>query len=281
MIEIIDPVGHAYRFLWIERRYIARLAALPLLVKFGCNLAAEALGYDMNFIRMALLMLPSFFMDGWLLAHIVRFAALGQRWPYQPKNASSATGPSGEMEMLSDRAHGILTGIAAYMLIRFLMTGLLAFLYAAAPHDVLPGATMGEVPGEPPPIVSPAAYLCALLVLFIGLWAFRLVWLYIPAALNVPMLSFLRSLRGTGGSLAMLGLWLIADLPLVVVFLALTSVLVEPFGSLEHTPLPMRAALDGCWSLADTLIGVVTTYAMSIALKPVLSEAWQDDRRTP
>ncbi len=259
--DIISAAGHAYRFLWTERKYLLRLAIMPMVVKLVCQGAVAAFGYETRFVQQALLMLPSYFFDGWVMAHVVRLVLYGQRWPYR-------TGAPPDMASLQDRAQGVMTGAVAYALTRFLLMGLFAAFYASA-------ATAG-MEGPPPGAAGdakPGALIAMIAVLAGMLWSFRLVWLFIPAAANVSIGAFMKRIHGFGTSFYMLGVWLTAFLPLLMLFIGLTAMLTQPFagsGGAAALPAALQIVINLLWVMTDTAIWIVSVFAITFGLRPCL-----------
>jgi hypothetical protein len=259
----VEYTGHAYRFLWDERRYLARLAAVPLAIKLACYLAIEIYGYENALIRHALLMLPSYFLDGWMLSHIVRFALFGQRWPFRMT-------PQHDVRTAQDRAQGLLTGTAAYVVARFLSMGVVALMvglmsFVAPDH---PSAAAG------PATLKTQAFLAVLLVAGASIWGFRLFWLFIPAAANVSMTGVLRRIRGYAISFYMIGTWLIVALPMLLGCFLAASLLALLLGVSRvgaGSPEVDAIMLVGS-AFADTFILIATTFALTLGLRPFLAD---------
>ena len=87
--DAADCAVKAYGFVWGERHYLFKLAVFPLFIKLVCLVTVISMGYQFDFIRQSLLMLPSYFADGWVMSHLVRLIYLDQRWPV-------GAGPSGK-----------------------------------------------------------------------------------------------------------------------------------------------------------------------------------------
>lgn len=256
--DIIESVGHAYRFLWDERRYLARLAAAPIIIKCICQLFIDSYGYETHFIRQALINLPAYFFEGWMLSHIVRFAFYGQRWPHQP------TGPTlqqNDLAVLQDKAHGVLTGTAMYVLIRFLTMGILTALYTLAGPESSEAKQSADH-------INAGSLAIMIAGLAAGVWAFRLLWLYIPAAVGGPVLGFLRNVRGMTISFSLIGAALVCFMPLTFLSALLVSVIVQPYHA-EGIVVPyfIEMMVDLYCACADTAIYILITYALSMGLK--------------
>ena len=116
--DVIEAGGKGYSFAWAERRYLLRLALVPLLIKLVCHTVVLTFEWQTDFMRQALVMLPSYFADGWLMAHLVRLVFLEQRWPFRPTGNKEQ-----DLTVLEDRARGVLSGVLVFALIKFLLAG--------------------------------------------------------------------------------------------------------------------------------------------------------------
>ena len=254
--DIIDSVGHAYRFLWFERRYLLRLALLPMIVKLVCYSAVLAYGYELHFIRRGLVMLPSYFVDGWMLSHIVRYAIFGQRWPFR-----NDAGP--DVGNLQDRAQGILAGTATYVLTRFLLDGLMAVYF-------VPIMAASQVAESAPPPDLPGWVTVFLILMFAGIiWSFRLVWLFVPAAVNYPMRRFLREVRPFMTSFHMIGAWLVTTLPPQLPLAYLSEMFLHNGGGQDALGLSMMAT-KLIWVFSETVTWILSSFAIALIYRPIL-----------
>ncbi len=251
--DITIAAGAGYKLVWAERSYLIKLAAAPFLIKLVCFMVVLLLGWETNFIRQALVMLPSYFADGWLFSHLVRLVFLDQRWPFRP------TGNTGkDMQILQDRALGIMRGMLSFVVIRFLMAGVTAVLYGYSQVAHIEDAQDGGV--------SLLMFVIALASLISFFWAFRLLWLYIPAAVNYPLRWFMRDLGGYFTSWHLIGLWLFCFVPPFFTFGLVFSVLSAAAGDPEGaTGIIFVANLLRV--LLDTLVGVLSTACIAYGIK--------------
>ncbi len=237
-----------------------------------CQMVIDAFGYETHFIRQALIGLPAFFAEGWMVSHIVRFAIYGQRWPYQPQNGT--LGP-GDLAVLQDKARGILAGTAMFVSIRFLALGLFAVIYymASGSPDQPQAAADKAASPEQPFSTGPEGFIGALLLLAASLWAFRLLWIYIPAAAGVPVGAFLNRIRGMGISFSLLGVTLVGFLPLSFLFVIVAATIARPFGGDDHAlPYAVETLLGLGWVMTDTAISIVLTFALTWGLARFMFE---------
>lgn len=205
--DIINAAGNAYTLAWKERPYLLRLAAFPVIIKFVSMVVLMALGLEaVSPLRSSLVLLPAYFAEGWMLAHIVRLVILEQYWPFRPSGDDEK-----DMAALSDRARGILSGMVVFVLIQMIIT--LMWTGGLA------------IPMEEEALAAPdlQTQLMSVAILVFMLWVFRYLWIFIPLAVNYSALDFLKDVSHPKLSLYMVGVWLICAVPgmLVMVFVSM------------------------------------------------------------
>ena len=264
-LDVISSVDFGYRLIWRERRYLLRLAAVPLLVKVICLLILSGFGWEQNYLRMGLVMLPSFFTEGWMLAHITRLVFFDQRWPFR----SSGDRKQDEAVLL-DRAYGVMLGTMFYVVIKFLLAGVVALLAAfqvVAQAD-LAAMSQQAAPAEP----SFLAFLAAVSFLVITAWGFRFMFLYIPAAIGMASDIILRTRQGMLMSLQMMGIWLVSTVPFILVLGIVGSVFLS---GAPEAGAPV--ALDAVWTMVQaaisTVMAAVCTAAIAAALRNMIEKS--------
>lgn len=199
--DLIACVKQAYSLLWAERAYILRLALVPFFIKIICYTLGYYQGGDENMLHLTLYMVPAWLVEGWMLAHVARLVILGQRWPFQP-SGNIAT----DLPVLQHRYRGVMGGLIAFALIQMLIGGWFAMLLKAVPISL-------DAPPEALSLESDQA-LAAFLLLGAGLYAFRFLWLFIPAAAGAALEPIVRILsRGGGMSFRLIGVWIMCSLP--------------------------------------------------------------------
>lgn len=275
--DVTDSAMKGYSLVWQERRYLMRLAAFPLLIKFVCSMTVMMNGYDFDFTKQALLMLPSYFADGWVMSHLVRLIYLGQRWPFRPSGV-----PETDMAMLRDRAGGIMAGTVFFAVIEFLKTGLTGFLVMTAPPGALPGqdgspapvkpgadagSSMGDVVAQAQS--SPYTALAGIVMIIATVWMVRYLWLYIPAAAGFSGRAYLKKVGGLMGSVRLLGVWLICSVPVLVGFVILANILFVPLlgmGPQGLSPLG-EFVMNALRVVVVMAMTMVTTAGMALVIR--------------
>lgn len=265
--DIITVATDAYRKSWEARRYLLRLAAVPLALKLFCfTIASQYLSGNGNYMGFMLIMVPALVAEGWMLAHYARFLILGQTWPFRATGDMNA-----DLAVLAERARGILGGMIVFVLIN-MAVGFLNELVVRTMGPYIP-ATPDAQMVEPPPQI---ALLSVILIGFI-FWGFRLLWLYIPYALNMTIKPYLSGIKGASTSVYMIGLWLMFFIPFMLALKIAAVVIAAP---LSHV---LGAEVGGFISIifsvvTDTLKSLVTTAGMAFALQ-VIFTGTQKQRR--
>lgn len=260
-MDILGLTSKAYRFLIEERQYLARIALVPAVVKLICGAAVAALGYDMNFIRQALIMLPSYFLDGWLVAHVARFALFGQRWPFRETAGTDRS--KGVIHVIRDRAVGVMAGTVMYVTVSFLGMGCFAalYLYGWLPRAVTPDATKD---------MRGIATLFAVTLLLQGT---RQLF-FIVASANVGLRRFFRQPLRLLAVVPLMLLWLTCALPVVFLLVFVVTLVAAPMAGPEGFNQAGPAfLLITCWALIDTIVDILASFAAAQGLKPYLAKS--------
>lgn len=253
--DVIETASDGYQLAWKERGYLVKLAAVPFLIKLVCYGVVMLLGWEQDFTRQAMVMLPSYFADGWLLSHLTRLVLLDQRWPFRPTGNSDK-----DMQVMQDRALGIMRGTLMFAVIRFMMDGVNEILYLFSQAGMEP---QGEE-------MTASMFIAGFVSFTLLIWAFRLVWLYIPAAVNYPVRRFMQELGGYGASWPLLGVWFICFIPLFFVH----GLLISLFGMVTQQSsvspeIILFAAFFG--KLRDTAVGILATTGIALGLRQYYS----------
>lgn len=260
MFDIIEASGYGYRLGWQEKRYLARLATIPTLIKWISIffiLKADWEGFN---LKPTLLLLPSFFADGWMYSHYARLIFLDQRWPFRPSGDTGA-----DRQELMERAHFLMAGTLTFVLFHFLMGGV--FICGLALFSQ--GAHLAQA--QPPQMPTPLA-LMMLMSAVLSLWFFRFLWFYIPAALGYSLQQCRRDLHGMMTSVLMLFTMLICYVPLWVVQHIVESVAsgYDPAHP-ENWPATILLFISMIESICDTAVGLILTGAMAYAFYEMIS----------
>ena len=244
----------------IEHETVGRMAVLPLLIKLASFLFVTFLSIDHEkFLLQGVLLAPAYFAEGWLMAHLVRLAFFGEREiiPLRLLSNSRALVMAG-----GSRARGILAGAIIYLLIKLSVMGFWALMVASGGTDK---------PPEIDPAYTADVYLAAMIMLIGMIWAFRFVWIYIPAALDFSVADFLKSIKGFRSSFSMIGVWILCYLPLALLLKMAMQTITAVFPETEGVDMH-DYSLAGTTAIMETIIGIVATIAMTFAISSLYKE---------
>ncbi len=259
-INIVQSTLMGYKTVWEERHYVLKLALIPVLIKFVCTIAIYTLEIDILSLRHILIMLPSYFAQGWMIAQFLRTLLTGERWPIQISNTPTAE----EIIFIVWRAQGILAGILGFVLIIMIQGGFVVFL-----SDIREALELN--PNKTPSQGHSMLLMVSVALMVFMVWTFRLIWLYIPLVILAPVKNVLRDIRGFKTSLYMIGVWLMSTIPVMFILLLLSALFLESGqGSLTSAP-----SFLGFLTIFLHVIGEITSHilvatAMTYAFKNVL-----------
>lgn len=262
--DIIETVGKAYIRFWQERHYLLKLAFLPFLTKalfFGIVLL---FGLNENILRQTLIMLPAFFFEGWMMAHIARLIFMEERWPVKLSGHLEK-----EMVFLERRGRALFASILIFVLIKMVQSAI------AAPVIFFEGQ-IEDISQQSQPSVM-AFFVVCLILLFL-IWMFKFAFLYIPVAGNVRIIDYVRRFSGVNSSLYFLGAWLVCSMPF---FLGASFViaLLNPLS--ELAPNFIEFGFYVFYFSIDLAAGSVVTICIALGIKEAFSKPINDNRKGP
>lgn len=288
--EIMDAAGYGYYRVWKERAYLLKLAAIPLFIKFACTIAIFALNLDDEILRQGLIMLPAMFAQGWVLAQFLRTLLMNERWPVMlPAMPESGIPDDRVIAKLLLRARGIIASILIYVLL-----GMVAYMMRYALFELMPSSEeiekaqtamkqMDSAPAEATQaavssndvIFGFASLIPTVLGMAAMVWAFRLLWLYIPYSVLMPTRYYLKALSGFMPSVRLLILFFSCMAPVTFVVIMLARVvygITDEFGT--QTAETLGHFITVFLSVSSEIaVGLVTTAAFAWAMKPFLPHA--------
>jgi hypothetical protein len=257
--HILDSTMEGHRLVLTHWRYILRLVAVPLVLKIICFSLATNLADDRDFILQALIMLPSYLADGWVCAHMLRLVYFNQTWPHRPEGNADK-----DLAVLQDKARGIMAGTVSFALVKFIMAGYLAITYTL----------LSAIEQYERDAVPTSLFFAAFILPVFAFWAFRLLWIYIPASVNRDIKVFLNTIKGFWYSVPLLSMWLLCFFPLYFLFNIVASVFIDPDVIVSGTAtMYQNLLLDILRVLMDTGVSILATACIGISLKPHLGFA--------
>lgn len=270
--DIMDSAGYGYYRVWVERRYLLKLAIIPFLIKFACTVVVMVLGYENNILRQGLILLPGDIAEGWLLAQFLRTLLKNERWPtVLPLDMDEKV-----LDKLLLRARGIVAATLVYALVsltayfmRFCVFGQFIDSSPISEQDVSTVISAAETDKtleiHPLYIIPMAAAAVA------SFWGFRLMWLYIPFSVLMPVSDYLKALGGFMASVKMMVLFFCSMAPTMFITIMLSRVLFNAVGGIEDGSGSIsQFAVLFLAVFAEVMVALVTTAAFVWAMRGFL-----------
>lgn len=240
--DFVGAAAAGYRFVWRERGRIARYALPLFVVKIALFVILTSFGLHIPPLRQGLFLLPAYVIEGWMLAVLIRYYAQA---PQDPREASRAT----------------LSATLIYVLIKLFLAVTAALTLAAAPETA-----QAQTP-SPPTLREFAAALIAFAVM---IWAFRLLWFYVPAAFGYPLRRFAEKIAAYKTSFYMIGAWLICTLPAGFLFLLFLQAFLAGLPEEAEPGAFLRFSMLAAQTVVEIFVSVVTSIAMAEGVRSML-----------
>ncbi|MCB1532850.1 MAG: hypothetical protein KDJ35_08270 [Alphaproteobacteria bacterium] len=252
--DFIESAASGYRFLMLQHELVGRMMLVPLLVKITSFVVITALALDDNYLRQGLMLIPSFFFEGWLVAQLARLAI------FEEDVSALLTGDRRkDMEILHTRFRAVMAATLIYVLTKLVISFVSGLALQAN------GGYQNTAAAVEP---SSGGFLAAFIALGIAIWSFRYLWLYIPAALDYPMEDFLKRIRSFKVSVLMIATWMLCFIPLALMFMMISEVLVSifPADASGEVSMTYRYIMVCVQAVLELLITIVSSVAMAYGL---------------
>ncbi|MCB9981215.1 MAG: hypothetical protein H6860_02315 [Rhodospirillales bacterium] len=202
--DFVESTSRAYRFVWDRRVDVVRFSAMVLVLKILFFVGFVAFDIQKEALRQGLLLLPIFFMEGWVIATLVIMAL--HAYEAQSKVRRSILPPA------EDTARNIKASMIVYVLIKLMLSFVVGSAYEG--QQVIPDA--------PPPEPNLQTFVLAVVMIAFLIWAFRFLWIYIPVVMGQSVRTYLIRFRAYSDSFPLLGVWVLCFVP-VILFMILIS----------------------------------------------------------
>lgn len=252
--DIIETSGKAYITAWEERSYLLKLALFPILAKILFFAVVIVMDFQANILRQTLIMLPAYFFEGWMMAHVARFIFLGER------GASHLSGDvEKDMYYLAGRGRAIFAAILIFVLIRM---GQNAFMAPFAENQEI--LEQASEQSEPPFWM----FALASMIVFFLIWGFKYLFIYLPVAVGLSIHDYIEKLPGVTSSLYLIGAWLTCYVPFLLCGMFIMKVFAPAFGDSGSFLLLFIFLVH---SVVDLIALTVVTICFSMFLMKIFS----------
>jgi len=275
--DFIEASSKGYEFVWRHKSYLARLALPVLIMQFLCIFAVFLLGFESDFLKARLILMPSFFVEGFFFVGLVRFYLYRepihmfgffrhiQPLPLDPVKERIPFVYTGEINAF-DR---IKAGVATYTLL--IVLGIL-FIKGAMDINQMFGVPpqVDESIQGPPNIPKPniLSFVLACLILGFSLWSIRVAFLFIPVAIGYRVSSFFRCLKGMKTSVFIFATWIICYLPSIVIFGMIDNVFLTPLQNIDWLYAFGSGLLQAVqYIISTSIIVVAMTHGIEYMMK--------------
>ncbi len=261
--DFIDASVKGYEFVWNQRSYLARVALPVLFVKIACYLGIFVLGIPDDYLLQGLVLIPAFIVEALFCVGIIRYMLYGEpifiwgKVVAMPEGEGDAAPYNGYYS----RQQCYQGGIAMFLLIEILL--MLSASLLNMPREVVDTGEASVYPA--------GVYVLNIFIMFgilsAFVWGIRLVWLYIPIAMGIPLKAFLKLVKGFQFSFSAILVSLICFLPLLTALLLFILVSYGVFGDNSANGIIVRYAVV---SVVELIVVAIQTVAMVHGIRQIV-----------
>ncbi len=250
--------------MWEKRQAVIAVALVPFVIKLLCFVAVTAFAGDGNYLRHGLYLIPSYFAEGWLMAQLIRMAVFGESWPIAFSGDKEA-----DLKHFMRRKRTILSSTIIYVLIKLVLAFLSGYMLDAQ-GGVIGGLEQAAGPAAPGDEPSALMFLIGVGALATMIWALRLAYLYVPAAMGIDLVDFLARVKPYMFSLRLLGTWLLCFVPVAMALVMASSILVTIFPGVEGTPsVAFTYGLTAVQAVLEIVAAALSSVAVAYGIKSI------------
>jgi hypothetical protein len=243
---ILEAVKKAYIFVGTQRRYLLRLALLPLFLHVVTALFLQHYNPDASTLEAFLWAFPANIVFAWFMFAEARLLLLGEKQDCLPNDQAYLT------------EHRRAMNISVILLLLFDMA--MAAMTAWMEWSMKSGTF-----GVNTPITLSVFFLLGSLF-----WLIRFSVLHILAAVGYPLRVFLHQIRGMGFSLRLIGMGLLCVIPVYTVFEFLLEMVVPTSG--EHLTPDQMTSVILLSAPTAMIVPILLNAAAAYALKDLLGQ---------
>lgn len=244
--DIFAATKEGFRYVAANHRLIIRLASIPVFVKFISYVTVLSLGLEENILRKGLVLFPSYLIEGYLICTLVRLAIFKNEAMIQPPGADSH-------EYYKRRAADIQAGAVIYTLLKMMASLIVGLIHSL---EITP-AEQSEPQG------GFEAFFAAALIMGFMIWAFRILWIYIPVTFGYSVRQYLYKVKGISFSFHIFSVWIMCMLPFALAFMLLSDIMVTMTGHSPENPSDiLRYILVGFQSVLETTLLIIVSVAI-------------------
>ncbi len=268
--DIIDCTSQSYKFLWAHREYVLRFSAPVIILKVLGFVTFVLLGMEEDFLRQGLLLLPVYFLEGWIIAQLVLMALQLEHAPKKMPGVNDAQDRHPLLPMPEQVQRNVKASAVIYTLGKLA----LAFIIGMT----MQGQGLEET--QPPPPAGGTAFILVLMIIAMVVWAFRFFWIYIPILFNKTPLQYLLRFKAFSSSFFLLGVWMLCFVPMALLMLLSTELMAAVLSifSLQEDATAFQIGLSVIQGTIDYLLALVSSLAVGFGIFSVFND---ENKTTP
>ena len=268
--DIIDCTSQSYRFMWDHRAYVTRFSIPVIFAKIAAFVVFVLLGLEENFLRQGLLLVPVYFLEGWVIGQLVLMALQIEHTPKKVPGVNDKQGPHPLLPSPANVQRNIMASAVIYTLTKLA----LAFIIGMTMQGHSPESAASAPPA------SGSMFIFVVVLIAMMIWAFRFFWIYIPMLLGKTPLQYLLRFKAFSSSFYLLGVWMLCFVPMAILMLLFTEFMAGVLStfSLTEDATAFRIGLSVIQGTFDYLLALLSSLAVGFGVFSVFND---ENKTTP
>jgi hypothetical protein len=242
--NIFRATASAYRFVGQEWRYLLGIGLLPATATFATALFLQMQEGNQSLLVSFLWNIPATIFSAWFMFQETRLIIFGERIDKLPKDKA-----------FQKKRHDALQASAlVWLLFNMAVISITSFVVMTMQANTI---------GKTTPMTVVSMFLMAGMI-----WAIRFGVAHIVVAVGYPLKKFILDVNGVIFSFCLIGMSMIASLPVVIVLGMVTEVLIDP-ATPENSHFTVFIAIS---AVLSTVITAVVNAGAVFGLKDLLGK---------
>ncbi len=253
--DFVESTSKAYRFIWNKRMDVLRFSVMVLVLKILSFVALVVFDMEKEALRQGLLLLPTYFLEGWVIANLALMALYDHET--QSKVRSSI------LPLAEDMARNVKASMIVYVLIKLMLSFVVGSTFEG----------QQAMPDAPAPEPTLQMFALAVMMILVLIWAFRFLWIYIPIMMGRSVTEYLVRFRAFSASFPLLGVWVLCFVPVVLFMIVISEFWGMFTGALgfDTKSIVFETGMAIIQAFIDYALALVSSIAIAYGMYSVLN----------
>ncbi len=246
--SVVQATRNAFLFIIAERRYLARISAPVIFLQIALSISHFMINPDASIFEQFLWEMPATVFMGWFTFSLVRLIIFGEKLYNLPVS---------DVRFMQYRAHLMK------------ITILLSILFKAA-LIVLAGISTAASNINPKEVMPPHFIFMGFALIVFIFWAMRFITIPLLAAVDYPLITFIKQAKGFAFSLRIIGVMIMCTFPAFFLLQLFVTAIISDPENITDIEFMFVLALHSPFAV---IISAIVNSGLVFALKEMLGQS--------